>query len=241
LYTRSHTLGMAEERIRVARDIHDGIAQGLTAITLNLEAADQLWEIKPEKALQKVSRALELTRLNLEQARRSVLDLHASALQELTLSEAVQRRMQQYLDDHRDEGVTGSFSADGMHGRLSARLELSLYRIFEEALDNVARHSGATHLDIVVARDDADVLLTVSDNGRGFDAESVLSSHQPGGRFGLVAIRERVRLLHGTLQVISAPGEGTRLQIRVPFEPRIGESAGTAARQPAVHAENGAM
>ncbi|HUG16950.1 MAG TPA: GAF domain-containing protein [Thermomicrobiales bacterium] len=218
LYTRSHTLGMAEERIRVAREIHDGIAQGLTAIALNLEAADHMFRAKPEKAREKIERALQLSRENLENARRSVLDLHASALQELSLAEAIQRRTQQFVHDHHERAITGSFNGDSMHGRLSSRMELSLYRIFEEALDNIARHSGATHVEVTLERNGDDVLLTISDNGAGFDVDTVMSGHQPGGRFGLVAVRERVRLLHGTLTVQAGDGAGTRLRVAVPFE-----------------------
>lgn len=222
LYTRSHTLGMAEERIRVARQIHDGIAQGLTAISLNLEAADQMFRNKPEKAHGKIGRALELSRQNLEDARRSVLDLHASALQELSLAEAIQRRTQQFLQQQHEREITGSFSGDSMYGRLSSRLELSLYRIFEEALDNISRHSGATHIDVTLERNGDDVLLTISDNGAGFDVDTVMTGHQPGGKFGLVAVRERVRLLHGALSVTSAGGVGTRLRVSVPFESQFG-------------------
>ncbi len=218
LYARSHTLGMAEERIRVAREIHDGMAQGLTAVALNLEAAEQLFEVKPAKAQEKINRALELTRSNLEDARRSVLDLHASALQELTLTEAIQRRTQQFLDEHRDRHVTGAFDGEAMFGRLSARMELSLYRIFEEALENIARHSDATHIDVSIARGGDDVVLVVSDNGHGFDVEEALSARRTPGTFGLVAIRERVRLLHGTLDVQSSEGQGTIVVVTVPYE-----------------------
>lgn len=242
LYTRSHTLGMAEERIRVAREIHDGIAQGLTAISLNLEAADQMFRKKPEKAQSKIERALELSRENLENARRSVLDLHASALQELSLAEAIQRRTQQFLHDHSEREMSGTFNADSMYGRLSSRMELSLYRIFEEALDNISRHSGATHVDVTLARDGDDVLLSISDNGAGFDVDTVMSGHQPGGKFGLVAVRERVRLLHGTLSVQSQDGAGTRLRVTVPFESQRGveeTSEAAAVRIPALLAEDG--
>jgi two-component system NarL family sensor kinase len=231
LYARSHTLGMAEERIRVAREIHDGMAQGLTAVALNLEAAEQMFEIKPVKAKEKINRALELTRLNLEEARRSVLDLHASALQELTLTEALQRRTQQFLDDHREQQITGAFDGDAMYGRLSSRMELSLYRIFEEALDNIARHAGATHVDISIARGGDDVVLVVTDNGQGFDVEQALSARRTPGTFGLVAIRERVRLLHGSMEVQSSDGDGTTLIVTVPFEGQYSSPKG--AKTPA--------
>lgn len=229
LYARSHSLGMAEERIRVAREIHDGIAQGLTAVSLHLEAADQMLAKKPEKAHAKLRRALELTRDNLENARRSVLDLRASALQELTLAEAMQHRVQQFLDEQQDAGapVTATVTGDPMCCRISSRLELSLYRIFEEALDNIARHAGATHVDVTLSRQGADVVLRISDNGAGFDVDSVMASRPSGSsssstrRFGLVAIRERVRLLRGNLEVESRDGQGTRLLVTVPYESQM--------------------
>jgi len=223
-YTRSHSLGMAEERIRVARDIHDGIAQSLTAISLNLEAAESMIARKPEKAQAKIVRALELVRETLDDARRSVLDLRASALQELTLTDAVERRLDQFVADAEQDGqhVTSTFASDTMFGRLSSRMELSLYRLFEAALDNVEQHSTATHVDVMLAREGDDVRLTVRDNGRGFDVDSVLSGREAGNKFGLVAIRERVRLLHGNLVVRSDDGQGTYLQVAVPFEPYRG-------------------
>lgn len=233
LYARSHTLGVAEERIRIAREIHDGMAQGLTAITLQLEAADQLFANKPEKARAKIARALELTRQNLEDARRSVLDLRASALQELTLTEALERRMLQFNAEHRDRGLTGTFHGGGMHGRLSSRVELSLYRIYEEALDNVARHAQATRVEASLTREGDTVILTVCDNGCGFDPREALAGRRSASGFGLVAIRERIRLLHGTFSVESGGphGGGATLQVRVPFEPHHEGRAERPARQ----------
>ena len=238
LYARSHSLGMAEERIRVAREIHDGIAQGLTAVSLHLEAADQMFARKPEKAHDKLRRALELTRDNLENARRSVLDLRASALQELTLTEAIQHRVEQFLDEQSgtNSPVTATVSGDAMHGRISSRLELSLYRIFEAALDNIARHAQATHVDVSLSRQGANVVLEIADNGAGFDVDSVMSNRRAGSsgtgasirQFGLVAIRERVRLLRGTLEVESSDGRGTRLVVTVPFESQMVASANGA-------------
>ena len=221
LYARSHSLGMAEERIRVARDIHDGIAQGLTAISLHLEASEQMFEAKPEKAQAKLHRALELTRANLEDARRSVLDLRASALQELTLADALQHRLGQFEKEETGGLVSTSFTAENPGGRVSSRLELSLYRIFEEALDNVARHAGATHIDVALRRTGETIVLEITDNGSGFDVNGVMRNRKPGGKFGLIAIRERVRLLHGTLTVESSDA-GTTLRVEVPFEAQWG-------------------
>lgn len=229
LYARSHSLGMAEERIRVARDIHDGIAQGLTAISLHLEASEQMFEIKPEKAQAKLHRALELTRANLEDARRSVLDLRASALQELTLADALQHRLSQFEKEEAGGLASTTFTAENLGGRISSRLELSLYRIFEEALDNVARHASATRIDVALRRTGDTIVLEITDNGSGFDVTGVMRSRKPGGKFGLIAIRERVRLLHGTLAVESSSA-GTTLRVEVPFEAQWGEATAEPAR-----------
>ena len=227
LYARSHTLGVAEERIRVAREIHDGIAQGLTAITLQLEAADQLFTKKPDKAREKIGRALTLARANMDDARRSVLDLRATALQELTLSEALQRRMQQFNEQHHERGLLGVCECGELGGRLSARVELSLYRVYEEALDNVARHSGASRVTASLTRDGDWVTLKVRDNGHGFDVEEALSGATPRSGFGLVAIRERIRLLHGAfvVETVDVPEPGTLLTATAPYESHVGESA----------------
>ena len=217
LYARSRSLGMAEERIRVARDIHDGIAQGLTAISLHLEASEQIFASKPEKARAGLRRALELTRDNLEDARRSVLDLRASALQELTLADALQHRLTQFAKEGASRPVRTSFTSESSGGRASSRLELSLYRICEEALDNVARHAGATHVDVALRRVGDTIVLQIADNGCGFDVDEVTHNCKPGGKFGLIAIRERVRLLHGTLDIDSTSA-GTTLRVAAPFE-----------------------
>lgn len=217
LYARSRSLGMAEERIRVARDIHDGIAQGLTAISLHLEASEQIFDSKPEKAQAGLRRALELTRDNLEDARRSVLDLRASALQELTLADALQHRLTQFAKEGASRPVRTSFTSESSGGRASSRLELSLYRICEEALDNVARHAGATHVDVALRRVGDTIVLQIADNGCGFDVDEVTHNCKPGGKFGLIAIRERVRLLHGTLDIDSTSA-GTTLRVAAPFE-----------------------
>jgi two-component system NarL family sensor kinase len=228
LYARSHSLGIAEERIRIAREIHDGIAQRLAAISLQLEATEQMFRSKPDKAQAKLGRALELTREALNDARRSVIDLHASALQELSLAEALERRTQQFVEEYPAGTLTGSFDGDRMYGRLSSRIELGLFRIFEEALQNIAQHAEATHIDVLLARDGDDVTLSVSDNGSGFDVDTVLAGNQALGKFGLVAIRERVRLMHGNLKVQSSQATGTTLQVTVPFEPQVGDDPADA-------------
>src|SRR5439155_9705563 len=131
LFEQQHSLAVAEERNRLAREIHDTLAQGLTAITLQLEVADALLEVGPDEARPKIAKALELTRANLEEARRSVMDLRAAPLQERTLPAALGELVSGF---GRDRGVRADFGARAVGGRLPAPLEAGLYRIAQEAL-----------------------------------------------------------------------------------------------------------
>jgi two-component system NarL family sensor kinase len=217
LFARSADIGAAQERNRIAREIHDTLAQGLTAIALQLETADALLETVPEasRAQRSVQQALELARGNLEEARRSVMDLRAAPLEGRTLPEALGGLVQQYGER---EGIITSLNVYGENRPLSARIELALYRTAQEALSNVARHTNASHawLELNYTLDEAQ--LTVRDDGRGFDPTSIRE-----GRFGLIGLNERAHLLGGKLEIWSAPGEGTRIMITLPLDHRLND------------------
>jgi signal transduction histidine kinase len=223
LYARSQGLAVADERGRLAQEIHDGLAQGLTAISLQLDLADAYLPAKPDKAAEKVQRALELTRTNLEEARRSVLDLRAARLQEVALPDALRRLAQRFVDE---SGIETEFGAEGLSGRLSARVEMGLLRIAEEALDNIRRHSAAGQVRMSLQAKDDQVTLAIEDDGVGFDPQIATRSAQQGSGFGLVGVRERARLLKGSLSIQSSQGHGTKLTVTVPFEARQARQEG---------------
>ncbi len=209
LFTHSTQLGALEERNRLAREIHDTLAQGLTAVSLQLESADALLETgtNPAHAQQSVQQALSLTRANLEEARRSVLDLRAAPLEGRTLSEALTE-----LAEQADFPV--QFKMTASHRSLPPRIEIGLYRIAQEALTNIGRHAQATTAVLELTLAPKNVRLVIADNGRGFDPAQV-----PPGRFGLVGLRERVKLLNGRLHLDSSPKIGTRLDVHIPLKP----------------------
>jgi two-component system NarL family sensor kinase len=214
LFAQSAELGAVEERNRLAREIHDTLAQGLTAITLQLETADALLEREPApRAREAVQHALALARLNLEEARRSMLDLRAAPLEGRTLDEALAA-----LAD--DWGARGhwqvKFESVGGERPLPLRVEASLYRIAQEALNNVIRHAQARTLKIELGIVPTQVRLIIADDGRGFDPAAM-----PQGRFGLVGLNERVHLLGGTLKLESNPGAGTRVEVTIPLERKM--------------------
>ncbi|CAA9447343.1 MAG: Sensor histidine kinase [uncultured Rubrobacteraceae bacterium] len=212
LYARSTRLGAVEERNRLAREIHDILAQGLTATTLQLESAEAMLDAgsTPEQARKPLRRALSLTQSNLEEARRSVLDLRAAPLEGRSLSEALEILVQRW---ETETGIGACYATVNGARPLPPRVEVALYRICQEALANVARHAGAGSVDVRLVATPEQVRLVVEDDGRGFDA-----SGAPGKRHGLVGMNERVRMLGGSLEVRSSPGAGTRVEVTVPLE-----------------------
>lgn len=208
LFARSTRLGAVEERNRLAREIHDTLAQGLTAIALQLESADVLLEAGADagRAHAAVQRALALTRANLEEVRRSVLDLRAATLAGRSLAEALSELCAGM------EPVAVAFRVVGDERPLPPRIETGVYRMAQEALVNVRRHADASQATVQLVLTPDELRLLVEDDGRGFDQADVAEN-----RFGLVGLNERVKLLNGRLQLASSPGEGTRLEVRVPL------------------------
>ena len=210
LFSRSAEAGAAEERNRLAREIHDTLAQGLAATALHLDAAEALLDSGADAARVRaaVHRALEMTRRNLEDARRSVLDLRALPLEGRPLAEAL------------DELVAGAAGGPairleklGSAHPLPGRVEVALYRAAEEALGNALRHADARNVAVRLLVEPSTVSLVVQDDGRGFDPAAV-----PAGRVGLLGMRERARLVGGEVRLESAPGKGTRIAIVLPLE-----------------------
>ncbi len=206
LFAQQAALGALEERNRLAREIHDTLAQGLTAVSLQLESADALLEAEanPAKVRQVVQHALALTRANLEEARRSVLDLRAVPLEEQTLVEALAALAEQ-------TAVPIDLLVQGEARPLPRRLETGIYRLAQEALQNVSRHAQANRAAVKLLFMPDAMKLVIADDGVGFDPTAV-----PPDRFGLIGMNERVRLLNGRFHLQSAPGEGTHIEMVLP-------------------------
>jgi two-component system NarL family sensor kinase len=211
LFARSTQLGVMEERNRLAREIHDTLAQGLTAVSLKLETADALLEANApaEQVQQVVQTALKLTQANLEEARRSVLDLRAAPLEGRTLVEALTTLTQSWSQEQQ---VPVCLTTTGARP-LPVRLEVGLYRMVQEALANIAGHAQAQHVNLELHHTPAELRLTIEDNGQGFVVDET-----PPGHYGLIGLNERAKLLGGQLRLESCPGAGVRLQVTIPAE-----------------------
>jgi two-component system, NarL family, sensor kinase len=211
LFNKSVELGTIEERNRLAREIHDTLAQGLTAIALQLETADALLETSEgsERVRQAVTQALALTRSNLEEARRSVLDLRAAPLEGRPLAEAMEALVTEWASRRK---VAALFEVAGTPRPLPVRIEIGLYRILQEALTNIGRHAQAHNVNVQLQMMPDQVRLIMDDDGRGFDTTA------RGGGYGLIGMNERARLMGGALELCSAPGDGTQIEVHVPLE-----------------------
>ena len=220
LFAKSAQIGAVEERNRLAREIHDTLAQGLSAIALQLETADALLEsgAAPDRAQQAIKHALALTHSNLEEARRSVLDLRSAPLEERTLADALVALAEERKSDrglNAKQKLQVKAVIKGGSKVLPLPVEAALYRVAQEALNNVIRHASAKQatIQLVTLRDE--VRLTVEDDGKGFDTSQC---YPRDGHYGLVGINERVKLLGGTMRLESSPGTGTRIEVTVPLE-----------------------
>ncbi|MDQ6779927.1 MAG: GAF domain-containing sensor histidine kinase [Candidatus Eremiobacteraeota bacterium] len=200
-------LARAEERARIAREIHDTLAQGLTAIALQVESALQHFERDPHKARRRLERALAVSRASLDEARRSVLGLRPSPLQGKDLPQALGALARAFTSE---TGIPVDLRTDGALP-LAGAAEAELFRIAQEALTNVRKHAKATAVSITLSTKGRTVSLAIVDNGHGM----ALRQRRNGGQ-GIIGMQERARLAGGNLRINAHAGRGTRVAVTVP-------------------------
>lgn len=210
LAAAERSAGILAERERLAREIHDTLAQGLSSIQLLLRAAERgLPEGSP--ALPHIGRAREAAQENLAEARRFVRALTPPDLEYGSLPAALERLC---------SGAPGPrvrFSLSGAPRPLPTPYEVALLRIAQSALANVVRHAGAGRAEITLTFMDSSVTLDIVDDGKGFDPGAASRAPSDGGGFGLPAMRSRAETLSGLFTVESAPGQGTAVAVTLPL------------------------
>lgn len=205
LLTQAREAGVLDERQRMAGEIHDNLAQGLTGIITQVQAARQVWHA-PDQAREHVEQALSLARESLTEARRSVQALRPGQLEAAHLPEALDELSRRWA---RDADVDLRFDVTGDRVPLSPAIEVALFRVAQEALHNVARHAHASRVGVTLSYLPDVVLLDIRDDGRGMNGRA-------GQGFGLTSMRQRVRGLGGAMEIESAAEEGTAISVRVP-------------------------
>jgi signal transduction histidine kinase len=231
LLTQAREAGVSDERQRMAREIHDTLAQGLTGIITQLQAAEQFAD---DQAVWRrhFQAATRLARESLSEARRSVHALRPEALETARLSEALAGVAERWSALN---GIAVQVTTTGTARPMPPAVDVALLRTAQEALANVARHARATKVGLTLSYMENEVALDVRDDGRGFEPDRFGDGGDPpgvgedgprrpdagvpGGGFGLVAMRQRIESLSGTLQVESEPGAGTAVSACLPAAP----------------------
>lgn len=197
-------LTVANERNRLAREIHDSLGHYLTVINVQLEAASQVFEHDPQKAVAAVRKAQVLAQEGLADVRRSVAGLRSSPVANQSLSKAIEG----LVAELHASGVITHYHVEGSLPGLSPQVELTLYRAAQEALNNIRKHAHASSADIVLTAMPDCLRLAINDNGVG--------SKRSGSGFGLLGVRERVKLLGGTFVAQSASNGGFEFVVEIP-------------------------
>ncbi|GHH42917.1 sensor histidine kinase [Lentzea cavernae] len=215
LLVQAREAGVLDERQRMAREIHDTLAQGLAGILTQLQAAEQAPD-EPAVSSRHVANAMDLARESLTEARRTVLAVGPSALAEARLPDAIRDVARRWSEVNRVEAVlTTTGDARPMH----TDVEVALLRTAQEALANVAKHARAGRVSLTLSYMEDLVTLDVLDDGVGFLPGAKRAGGAAGGGFGLAGMRQRVQLLAGRLDVESEPGGGTAITVTVPAIP----------------------
>ncbi len=201
-----------EERHRVARELHDEAGQALSAIMLDLARAIDELPSEAAGAKQRLLQSRSLAAQTLAEIRKLIYDLRPEVLDQLGLAPALRSYVKSRLEAKK---IKVRFSFSGLEDRLPSRMEITLFRIIQEATTNIVRHSGASRVNIKVAATDSRVTATIEDDGEGFDVEAALQASES---WGLRGIRERVSVVGGQLTIESEPGQGTRIQFQIPLE-----------------------
>jgi two-component system, NarL family, sensor histidine kinase DegS len=203
-----------EERKRVAREIHDGPAQLMANLVIKTELCEKLVDRNPDQVKVELNSLKELARISLKDVRKIIYDLRPMSLDDLGLIPTVQRFISNYMDE---TGKNVELHVFGEAVALAPIVELASFRIIQEALNNVKKHSGANNVHVKLEFAKTSIKLVVSDNGKGFDKGTVKSQDIDGG-YGLLSMKERVDLLNGRLDVISMPGKGTKIFASIPLQ-----------------------
>lgn len=201
-----------EERRRLARDIHDGPAQQLANVVFRIDVCQKLMQSDALRARQELDQVKELLRQSLQDVRKIIFDLRPMALDDLGLVPALRA----YLAGMNERvGLNATIKITGEEVRLPSSLEVAVFRLVQEALNNVWKHARANHALVLLEYTAVHLRVVVEDDGCGFEVGETLAT-QGTGHFGLVGMRERVALLGGSFEIVSQVGKGTRVVFTIP-------------------------
>jgi signal transduction histidine kinase len=201
-------LTVSRERNRLARELHDTLAHSLTAISVSLEAAKAYFDIDANKTRDLIDKSLESTRIGADETRRALKALRSSSLEDMGLGLAIQRAAESAAARFH---LNLTVDLKNPMPSLSPDVEQTIYRVTQESIENIVKHSRAKSFSIRLENDSHTTTLTIQDDGLGFDMKSDAST----GHFGLVGMRERAQLAGGKLKIESEKGKGTKVVLTI--------------------------
>jgi len=204
-----------EERKRVARDIHDGPAQLIANLVIKTELCEKLIDMDTEKAKEELGSLKGFLRSSLGDVRKIIYDLRPMSLDDLGLVPTLQRYISNYVEE---SGILVEFLVLGNPRPLKSVIELATFRIIQEALTNIKKHSGAKEAAIRVEFTSEQINLLISDNGKGFDTGGLKPVKDEDSGYGLLSMKERVELLNGKFDLKSGIGKSTKIFVSLPLD-----------------------
>jgi two-component system nitrate/nitrite sensor histidine kinase NarX len=213
LYGQAQQVAAMEERQRLARELHDAVTQTLFSASMIADVLPQVWERKPTEAKTRLAQLRQLTRGALAEMRSLLLELRPAALLEANLADLL-KQLAEATSGRAQMSLSVNVTIQGTC-TVSDDEKVALYRITQEALNNIIKHASASQGNITLQSNDQQVTLEICDNGCGFAAEDVAA-----GRFGQRIMRERATAIGATLHVDSRPGQGTSILVVLPYANR---------------------
>jgi signal transduction histidine kinase len=211
-YVAAITHSQEDERKRISRDLHDDTVQDLVAIGQRIDLC-RVKFVEQEDITEDLKQVRQMVTETVKDVRQFSRDLRPLALEDLGLAASLQ-----YLVAELADKMDVTLDVSGKGGKLPAELEVAIYRIVQEALQNVRKHAGASRVSVSVVFTEHNIEIQIRDDGRGFAVPETLSELTRDGSYGVMGIEERVRLFEGDFQIVSQPGQGTRVSVILPRE-----------------------
>ncbi|MEN6293420.1 MAG: sensor histidine kinase, partial [Methanobacterium sp.] len=200
-------LTISRERNRIARELHDLMAHTMSGVTIELEGASSMLSVDPEKTEKMLEHSLSAVRSGLMETRRALLALRSSQLEDLGLSLAI-KNLVDTLPGKTEYQI--DFEIDNIRVVLPANVEQCFYRVAQEALSNIVLHAKATRLSVYLKWQEELLLLSIKDNGVGFDKNNIVGTD----KYGLLGMKERAEMIQANLSIESQLGVGTQIELK---------------------------
>ncbi|WP_099354527.1 GAF domain-containing sensor histidine kinase [Fredinandcohnia onubensis] len=214
-----------EERNRIARGIHDGVAQTLAGAVMKLETAERKFNRNPEETIKLIRDSMDKLRLSLREVRESIYELRPYPTERVGLSAAIKKRIEMVKDEY---NIEFSFDIRGQEVPLSSMVEKELFDIFQESLQNTIKHAKATEIEVLLSYQKEHIVLKIKDNGVGFSLFQAMVKAQNNPHFGILNMNDAAEKINATLQIDSKEGEGTDITLTVP---KMGLEGGSTVDQ----------